>query len=132
MTDPASLTGRRAETPQGRAETRAWLTRADDELQRVAAHPNELLNRLLASGCKVTFSQHEDRQRVTADLTMPDGSHVSETGANGVHALIGAYGSGGYLADLPRLLADTLTLAEGKPGGAVASVLALVKPEVSP
>lgn len=131
MTGPASLTGRRNATPQGQADLLAWLTRADEELKRVAMRPNELLPRLLAAGCQVTFAQHEDGQRVTVDLTMPDGSHVTEAGANVVHALLEAYGSGGYLADLPRLLTETSD-APAPEGTSVAPVLPFTPERTTP
>src|SRR5260370_16017316 len=105
MTDLNNLTERRTATPQGRAETFAWMERADMRLKEAASNPNEILASLLAAGCRVAFSQAG--QVVTAEVTMPDGSMVAETGPNVVGGLVFAYGAGAWLADLPPLLADT-------------------------
>jgi hypothetical protein len=119
MSTVTSLAGRRPKTavrspktavpPRDTAE---WLERADAEIARTAADPNQILTNLLAAGCKVTFAQCEDAISIKADITMPDGSVVSETGVNAVAALVFAYGAGAWLADLPSALAATSEAAK--------------------
>src|SRR5260370_39911643 len=100
MTDLNNLTERRTATPQGRAETFAWMERADMRLKEAASNPNEILASLLAAGCRVAFSQAG--QVVTAEVTMPDGSMVAETGPHVVGALGFACGPGAWLRGPPR------------------------------
>lgn len=80
-----------------------WVERADAEVSRTASSPNEILNHLLAAGCKISFETVG--QDIAAEVTMPDGSTVSDSGPNPVGALILAYAAGAWLADLPAALA---------------------------
>lgn len=108
MNDVIDMSARRAKAPEPTRDTADWLEAADAEVQRVASSPNEVLARLLAAGCRITFHQEDPNGSVTADVTLPDGSVVSETGINAVAALVFAYGAGAYLADLPAILTATV------------------------
>lgn len=101
------LNARRRKRPAPPPDIAGWTARADEEIRRTAASPNDVLNRLLAAGCKVAFVQGAGTDDIMATVTMPDGSTVSETGVNPVAALVFAYGAGAWLADLPAVLAAT-------------------------
>lgn len=83
--------------------TLATVRRADAEISRIGRSPNELLPRLLAAGCAVTFRADEDGTE--AVVNMPDHSRVTGTGPSPVHALVDAYSEGAWLADFPAVLA---------------------------
>jgi hypothetical protein len=90
--------------------TLAQVQRADEEINRVAGQPNELLPRLLDAGCIVSFSA--DEEGTQASVFMPDQSFIKGTAPAGMapayapmYALVDAYRAGAWLADLPAALA---------------------------
>lgn len=106
MTAPSTVTSLDSRRRPGPVpELGPWLARADAEVERTSRNPNDILTHLLAAGCKVSFGQ--DGPEVTAEVTMPDGSSVSDSGVNPVAALVLCYASGAWLADLPAVLAAT-------------------------
>jgi hypothetical protein len=111
MSTVTDLSARRRKPPE--PDVAGWVERADEEIRRTAASPNEVLNGLLAAGCKVAFAQGAGTTDITATVTMPGGSTVSETGVNAVAALLFAYGAGAWLADLPAALAATAEPSKG-------------------
>lgn len=90
------------------ATTLAQVRRADEELARIGRDPNQILPRLLEAGCEVTFKP--DSAGAEAVLKMPDGSLVHGYGVTPAHAVVDGYGAGGWIVDLPAVLAD---VAEG-------------------
>jgi hypothetical protein len=111
MTNVTRLDDRRRQPdPHSRAATAEWLREADAEIRRVSASPNELLPRLLDAGCVITFSGTSGA--AVARVTMPDGSKVEGTGSTLVNALVDAYATGAYLADLPAVLAAAVAHPE--------------------
>lgn len=107
MTRVTVLAERRKNTPEDRRDLAEWLQAADAEVNRVSRNPNEMLDHLLAAGCKVAFMQEEDGPAIIAEVTMPDGSVIGDTGISAVAALSFAYSGGAWLADLPAALAAT-------------------------
>jgi hypothetical protein len=109
VTNVTSLDDRRKPAPGPAIAD--WVERADAEVSRTSSSPNEILNHLLAAGCKVSFEQ--DGPEIAAEVTMPDGSTVSHSGPNPVGTLILAYAAGAWLADLPAALAATAEPSKG-------------------
>jgi hypothetical protein len=112
VTNVTSLDDRRRPRPDpvDLAATADWLRAADAEIRRVSASPNELLDRLLDTGCVVTFSGPSSA--TVARVTLPDGSKVEGTGSAVSDALVDAYATGAYLADLPAVIAATVAHPE--------------------
>jgi hypothetical protein len=113
MTRVTVLAERRKNTPEARRDLAEWLQAADAEVARTSRNPNEILDHLLAAGCKVAFVQCAGTTDIMATVTMPGCSTVSETGLNAVAALVFAYGSGAWLADLPAALTATAEPSKG-------------------
>ena len=107
MTRVTVLAERRKNTPEDRRGLAEWLQAADAEVERTARNPNEMLHHLVAAGCKVAFMLDEDGVAVIAEVTMPDGSVIGDTGISAVAALSFAWSAGAWLADLPAALAAT-------------------------
>jgi len=106
MTNVTRLDDRRRQPdPHSRAATAEWLREAGAEIRRVSASPSGLLPRLLDAGCVVTFSGTSSA--AVARVTLPNGSKVEGTGSAIVNALVDAYATGAYLADLPAVLGAT-------------------------
>ena len=110
MTNVTRLDDRRQPDPHSRAATAERLREAGAEIRRVSASPNGLLPRLLDAGCVVTFSGTSSA--AVARVTLPDGSEVEGTGSAIVNALVDAYATGAYLADLPAVITATAEAAQ--------------------